>query len=120
MLFRQRITVWTDYGNLTFKNTEYVSTRVLRQHLLLEDYGVDLQFIQREKNEDTDMLSRNEFNSKSNIIVDTLEFEAMMYEMHSNELDVPIDYLAIYTHQRYDKELSANKKHLAIAHNYKL
>ena len=31
MLFGQRITVWIDHKNLTFKNTERVSDRVLRQ-----------------------------------------------------------------------------------------
>ena len=36
MLFGQRITVWTDHKNLTFKNTEHASDRVLRQLLLLE------------------------------------------------------------------------------------
>ena len=30
--------------------------------------------------------------------------------MCSNELNVPIDYLIIYTHQRDDKELLANRK----------
>ena len=46
MIFGQRITVWTDHKNLIFKNTEHASDRVLRQRLLLEEYGVDLQFIQ--------------------------------------------------------------------------
>ena len=31
MLFGQRITVWIDDKNLTFKNTEHASDRVLRQ-----------------------------------------------------------------------------------------
>ena len=87
---------------------------------LLEEYGGDLQFIQGKKNEAADILSRNEFIHKPNITVDTSKFETMMHEIYSNELDMPIDYLIIYTHQRDDKELSANRKNRVTAHNYKL
>ena len=86
--------------NLTFKNTEHASNRVIRQRLILEEYGVDLQFIQGKKNEATDILSRNGFIHKPNIAVDTSKFEAMMHKIYNNELDVPIDHLTIYTHQR--------------------
>ena len=88
--------------------------------MILEEYGVDLQFIQGKKNKTADILSRNEFIHKPNIAVDTSKFEAMMHKMYNDELDAPIDYLTIYTHQRDDKELSANRKNRDTAHNYKL
>ena len=120
MLFRQQLTVWTDLKNLTFKYTEHASDRVLRQRLPLEEYGVDLQFIQGKNNEAADMLSSNEFIHKPNITVDTSKFEAMTHEMYNNELDVPIDYLIIHIHQRDYKELSAKRKNCITANNYKL
>ena len=61
MLLGKRITVWMDHKNLTYKNIEHASARVLRQRLLLEEYGVELKCIQGKKNEAADMLSRNEF-----------------------------------------------------------
>ena len=61
ILFGQCITVWTDHRNLTYKNTEHASDYVLRQRLLLEEYGVDLKFIQVKKNEAADILSKNRF-----------------------------------------------------------
>ena len=41
MLLGQTITVWTDHRNLTYKNIEHASDRVLRQRLLLEEYTVN-------------------------------------------------------------------------------
>ena len=75
MLFGQRITVWTDHKNPTFKNIEHASDRVIRQRLLLEEYRVDLP---------ADMLSRNEFIHTPNITVDTSKFEVTMHEMYQS------------------------------------
>ena len=66
------------------------------------------------------MLSRIEFIHNPNITVDTSKFEAMMHEMYSSELDVPIDYLTLHKYQRYDKELQVKREDLTTAHNYKL
>ena len=119
MLFGQRITVWTDHKNLTFKNTEHASDRVLRQRLLLEEYGVDLKFIQGKKNEAADMLSRNEFNHEPCAEVDTTSSEAAMHELYANEFEVPIDYQTIFTYQRDDVELRSNRTKAATSHKYK-
>ena len=59
MLFGQRITIWADHKNMTHKNTEHASDRVLRQRLIVKEYGADLKFIQGEKNGAANMLSRN-------------------------------------------------------------
>ena len=100
MLFGQLITVWTDHKNLTLKNTEHASDCVLHQRLLLEEYGVDLKFIAREKNKAADMLSRNEFVHNPCNEVDTTSSEAVIHEMYANDMIVPIDYLYFYVSAR--------------------
>ena len=42
MLLGQTITVWTDHRNLTYKNIEHASDKILWQRLLLEEYAVNL------------------------------------------------------------------------------
>ena len=59
ILVGQNIVVWINHINLTYINTEHASDRVLRQRLLLEEYAVNLKFIQEIKNEVVDTLSRN-------------------------------------------------------------
>jgi hypothetical protein len=58
MLFGHTIIVRTDHKNLTHQVSTHASDRVLRQRLLLEEYGVDLQYIKGEKNVVADALSR--------------------------------------------------------------
>ena len=105
MLLGQRIVVWTNHKNLTYKNTEHASDRVLRQRLLLEEYAVQLKFIQGIKNDAADMLSRNELIFKPTATVSTEAFEAMVYEVHVNDMVVPVVYDTICLHQRDDEEL---------------
>jgi hypothetical protein len=50
MLFGHTIIVKTDHKNLTHQSSSHASDRVLCQHLLLEEYGVELQYIEGEKN----------------------------------------------------------------------
>jgi ribosomal protein L21E len=58
MLFDHKIIIKTDHKNLTHPLSVNASDRVLRQRLLLEEYGADLQYIQGENNLATDALSR--------------------------------------------------------------
>jgi len=57
MLLGHKIIVRTDHKNLTHPNSTHSSDRVLRQRLLLEDYGVDIEYIQGVKNVVADALS---------------------------------------------------------------
>ena len=90
---------WIDHKNLNYKNMEHASDRILRQCLLLEEYGVELMVIQGKTNKTTDILNRNEFIHKPNIQFNTTKFGAMIHGMHVNEISMPIDYLLIYTYQ---------------------
>jgi hypothetical protein len=58
MLLGHHIVMRTDHKNLTYPNSTHTSNRVLRQRLLLEEYGVELEYIKGEKNVATDTLSR--------------------------------------------------------------
>jgi len=58
MLLGHEITVKTDHKNLTYPTSTHTSDRVLRQRLLLEEYGVKLEYIKGEKNIVADALSR--------------------------------------------------------------
>jgi hypothetical protein len=48
MLFGHAIIVKTDHKNLTHPASTHASDRVLRQRLLLEEYGAEIQYIQGE------------------------------------------------------------------------
>jgi len=58
ILLGHEIIVKTDRKNLTHPNSTHTLDRVLRQQLLLEEYGVELQYIQGKRNVVADVLSR--------------------------------------------------------------
>ncbi|MFN9952107.1 MAG: hypothetical protein ACK55I_03340, partial [bacterium] len=58
MLFGHSIIVRMDHKNLTHPLSNHVSDHVLRQRLLLEEYGAELQYIEGQKNIIADALSR--------------------------------------------------------------
>jgi hypothetical protein len=58
MLLGHDIIVKTDHKNLTHPNSTHTSDHALRQRLVLEEYGAELQYIQGEKNVVADALSR--------------------------------------------------------------
>ena len=105
MILGQTITVWTDHWNITYKNTEHASDRVLRQRLLLEEYAVSLKFIQGIKNVAADMLSRNELIFEPTKKASAEKFEELVHEVHSMEMIVPVNDEVISQHQADNKEL---------------
>ena len=58
ILLGQKIIVYTDHQNLTYKT--FNTDRVMRWWLILEEYGPDFQYIQGSKNVVADALSRIE------------------------------------------------------------
>ena len=61
LLLGNRITVFTDHRNLTYSDTQHTCDRVLRQRLLLEEYGCEIKYIEGAKNVVADTLSRLNF-----------------------------------------------------------
>ena len=120
MLLGQTITVWTDHRNLTYKNTEHASDRVLRQRLLLEEYAVSLKFIQGIKNVAADMLSRNDLIFEPTKKVSTEKSEKLVHEIHSIDSIVPVDYEVIAVHQVSDNELKEFQTSKDTTGNYKI
>ena len=58
ILLGNRIKIYTDHKNLTYPTTDYRSDRVLRQRLLIEEYGAEIYYIKGVKNVVADALSR--------------------------------------------------------------
>jgi hypothetical protein len=58
MLLGHEIVVHTDHKNLTHPTSMHTFDRVLRQRLLLKEYGVNIHYIKGEKNTVADVLSR--------------------------------------------------------------
>jgi hypothetical protein len=58
MLLGHRILIKTDHKNLVHPNSHHASDRVLRQRLLIEEYGAELEYIKGETNTRADALSR--------------------------------------------------------------
>ena len=64
------------------------------------------------------MLSHNEFIYSPTTEIDTTVSESKLHEMYANEIQVPIDYLTIYTCQRDDQELLVNRTNPGTSSNY--
>jgi len=58
MLLGHKFIVRTGHKNLTHPDTKQVSDRILRQRLLLQEYGANIEYIKGEKNVLADALSR--------------------------------------------------------------
>ena len=101
MLLGQRITVWTDHVNLTYPNTQYSSDRVLRQRLVLEEYGCDIRYIKGEENTAADALSRLPIDND-----ETTPTEEVMLNRRTFEFDAcPVSAEYIEKSQNDDEEL---------------
>jgi cysteinyl-tRNA synthetase len=65
MLLGHQIIIKTDNKNLTHPLSTHTSSRVLRQWLLLEEYGADLEYVQGSSNVVADALSRLPTNAET-------------------------------------------------------
>ena len=64
ILLGQKIRVYTDHKNLTYKT--HNSLRVMRWRLLIEEFGPELIYLPGVKNVVADCLSRLEYKNKDN------------------------------------------------------
>ena len=58
MLLGHKIKIFIDHKNLTYLKTDHGSEQVLRQRLIIEEFGADLEHIKGVNNVATDTLSR--------------------------------------------------------------
>ena len=45
MLLEQIIQVWIDHKNFTYDDTDFSSDRILRQRLVIDEFGAQINFI---------------------------------------------------------------------------
>ena len=103
ILFGQKIRIFTDHQNLTYKN--FNTDRVMRWRLLIEEYGPELVYIKGEHNVVADALSR--LDSKESKIPNS---PAAMADLFAKKEKVPEDayplhFKLIQRYQLADKSL---------------
>jgi hypothetical protein len=101
MLLGQKIIVCTDHKNLTYATTQHTCDRVLRQRLLLEEYGVDLVHIKGKTNNLADALSRLPFDENP-----TTEEAYLLRRASEMEDDFPLSLPLIAAAQATDEHLT--------------
>jgi RNase H-like domain found in reverse transcriptase/Integrase zinc binding domain len=105
ILLGQKITIYTDHQNLTYKN--FNMDRVMRWRLIIEEYGPELKYIKGERNIVADALSRLDMPSdKSHTAEET--YTAELFVLDSE--DIPKDAFLltnknIMSEQKQDKDL---------------
>jgi phospholipid-translocating ATPase len=108
MLLGHKIVVKTDHKNLTHPFSNHTSNRVLRQRLLLEEYGVELEYIRGEQNVAADALSRLPSGNETEIqhlagLLSALPAEELFAFDADN--DFPLNTALIAKYQRDDAQL---------------
>ncbi len=98
ILLGQKIIVFTDHQNLTYKN--FNTDRVMRWRLILEEFGPALNYIKGEKNIVADALSRLELNDSKNS-----NDLAMLYGLDDRSIEYPLTFTNIRFHQQTDSTL---------------
>ena len=103
ILLGQRIKVYTDHKNLTYKtfNTE----RVMRWRLILEEYSPELIYIQGSKNVAADALSRLELTETAKPITADAQSLAEHFALEEEDILHPTSYKTIMRYQQLDKPL---------------
>ena len=109
ILLGQRIKVYTDHENLTYK--QFNSNRVMRWRLLIEEFGPELTYIKGEKNIVADALSRLDIEDNETSPPDSLE-QLLLSNMECFASDIklpstvyPVSFQLIHQQQQLDNEL---------------
>ena len=108
MLYGQNLTVMTDHKNLTHPTTEHSSDRVLRQRLMIEEYGANIVYLRGENNVVADALSRLPYESE--LPIEQVQHECMMINAEDEQLTPPFEFRRIDEEQRKCPELKELKK----------
>lgn len=96
-LYGHRIKIYTDHKNITYVGTDYISERVLRQHLILDQFGAEVINIPGKRNTVADALSRLPTSTTQ---IDDLEDYFSMIDTIVDTHASPIDYTILYNEQR--------------------
>ena len=105
ILLGQKITVYTDHKNLTFK--EFNTDRVIRWRLLVEEYGPEIIYIKGPDNIVADAISRLHI-SECNFAEKDISMSDMAESYDVEKLDndtFPLTYKQIKHYQKTDKAL---------------
>ena len=132
ILLGHHITVYTDHKNLTYNffNTE----RVMRWHLILEEFGPELKYIKGENNVVDDVLSRLEMSDNQEILniselygYDDEDMPDIAYPIHyrdiakAQETDVKLQQrLVLHKDYTLDTFRGGDKDHRLICWNNKI
>ena len=110
ILLGMKIVVRTDHKNLTHGSTIHSSARVQRHRLILEEYGVKLEYVEGENNDMADSLSRMDRKE-----IPENEMNEEIYRMKrtykaSNDVICPVDFRTIYKEQRKEESKLCQQK----------
>ena len=106
ILLGQRVRVYTDHKNLTYK--QFNTERVMRWRLVLEEYGPELHYVKGENNIVADALSRLDLDPTK-----TLHESQYAECFGGDELpqeSFPLSYKYIARHQNEDEALLRNAR----------
>ena len=98
ILLRHEIIMYTDHKNSIYKSAVHVSSRVLRQRLIIEEYGADLKYIK----------------GGNNCVIDTKVNTLDVHQMeiylnrrvYKDNVPFPLDFKHIKQHQENDSQLT--------------
>ena len=118
ILLGQRIKIYTDHKNLTFKN--FNTDRVMRWRLIIEEYGPELVYVKGLENVAADALSRLARMSKLPTTNDPQTFKesfvtdkylAERYDVDKVDVDVcPVSYKMLHKYQNKDESIQTKLK----------
>ena len=110
MFLGYRIEVFTDHLNLVHETTLKASDRVMRQKLLLEEFGIKTTHVKGEKNVVADAISRLPFQSEAAIREASTQNGAIPQELMCSESllqeeeEFPLSMHIIHKHQQRCRE----------------
>ena len=96
-----------DHKNLTYNDTYVWSNRILRQRLVLEEFGAQINFLFGVNNETANVLSR--LDTQANELLSMKEFFLNKRVFDANII-YPLDILTITKHQKKETELKKIEK----------
>ena len=106
ILLGNQVKVYTDHKNLTYQNSDYSSDRILRQRLVIEEYGAELTYIKGENNIVADALSRLPMTAPKTEEATIKEELFLQKRVFEDQVAFPLDLAKIEELQRNDNQLT--------------